>query len=168
MSLTGTRSLIVCLFPINAAAPSAPVEAATRALEPKKRQRPRSAPKGQEGGGGDSSNPAAAATNTPSSKAKPRRRKAALAPASGEDSDAPSPGTGSETSPTVLPGGEERPTKRSRVGGSFGKRSSEGTGRDDHTVEEMEEEGMVEDPEPPPPGNPEHISGMRKQDGKVG
>lgn len=146
------------------------MEAATRALESKKRQRPRRAVKGKEGGGGDSSNPAAAAaaaTNTPSSKTKARRRKSALAPASGEDSDAPSPGTDIETSPAVLPGGEARPTKRSRVGGSCGKRSSEGNGRDDHTVEEMEEEGVVEDPEPPPPGNPEHISRLRKKDGEV-
>ncbi|CAN0029307.1 unnamed protein product, partial [Ectocarpus sp. 12 AP-2014] len=121
------------------AAPSAPIEAATRALKPEKRQRPRRAVKGHDGGGGDSSNPAAAAaaaaTNTPSSKTKPRRRKAALAPASYEDSDAPSPETDSETSPAVLPGGEARPTKRSRVGGSCGKRSSEGNGRDDHTAE---------------------------------
>ncbi|CAN0488945.1 unnamed protein product, partial [Ectocarpus sp. 8 AP-2014] len=135
---------------------------------PEKRQRPSRAVKGHDGGGGDSSNPAAAAaaTNTPNSKTKSRRKKAALAPASGEDSDVPSPGTDSETSPPVLPGGEARPTKRSRVGGSFGKRSSEGNGRDDHTVEEMEEERVVEDPELPPPGNPEHTSRLRKKDGK--
>ncbi|CAM9299132.1 unnamed protein product, partial [Ectocarpus sp. 8 AP-2014] len=151
-----------------AAAPSAPIEAATRALEPEKRQRPSRAVKGHDGGGGDSSNPAAAAaaTNTPNSKTKSRRRKAALAPASGEHSDAPSPGTDSETSPPALPGGEARPTKRSRVGGSFGKRSSEGNGRDDHTVQEMEEEKVVEDPESPPPQNPEHTSRLRKKDGK--
>ncbi|CAM9475162.1 unnamed protein product, partial [Ectocarpus sp. 4 AP-2014] len=153
---------------LTSAAPSAPIEAAARALEPEKRQRPRRAVKGHDGGGGDSSNPAdaAAATNTPSSKTKPRRRKAALAPASCEDSDAPSPETDSETSPAVLPGGEARPTKRSRVGGSCGKRSSEGSGRDDHTVEEMEEEGVVDDPEPPPPGSPEHTSRLRKKDGE--
>ncbi|CAM9776275.1 unnamed protein product, partial [Ectocarpus sp. 12 AP-2014] len=150
------------------AAPSAPIEAAARALEPEKRQRPRRAVRSHDGGGGDSSNPAAAAaaTITPSSKTKPRRRKAALAPASCEDSDAPSPETDSETSPAVLPEGEARPAKRSRVGRACGKRSSEGNGRDDHTVEEMEEEGVVEDPELPPPGNPEHTSRLREKDGE--